>query len=149
MKSYSREQWKAYKSEVLVRLRAEDVYSAIQGQRPSGDGWVMSRCPWHEDEHPSFAFNRQTLRWKCHAGCGEGDVFDYVMRVTGKRFREVVTEMGDKVGLPRSNADEQREERPAITESLVKSWQEALRKNDRALRWLDEKRGLSDATLEK
>jgi putative DNA primase/helicase len=149
LKSYSREQWKAYKSDVLVRLRAEDVYSAIQGQRPSGDGWVMGKCPWHEDEHPSFAFNRQTLRWKCHAGCGEGDVFDYVMRVTRKRFREVVTEMGDKVGLPRSGGNEQQEERPAISESQVKGWQEALRKNDRALRWLHEKRGLSAATLEK
>lgn len=149
MKSYSREQWKAYKSEVLAQLRAEDVYGRIESQRPSGDGWVMGRCPWHEDRNPSFAFNKQTLCWTCHADCGHGDVFDYLMRVTGKRFREVVTEMGDKVGLPRPGNSGRREERPPISESQVKSWQEALRKNEKAVGWLHEKRGLSDATLER
>jgi len=149
LKSKRREQWSAYREEVLSRLRAEDVYGDIERQKPSGDGWVMGRCPWHADEHPSFAFNNQTLRWKCHAGCGEGDVFDYVMRVTGKRFGEVVTEMGDKVGLPRPGNSGRREERPPIGESQVESWHQALGKNEKAVGWLHERRGLSDATLEK
>jgi P4 family phage/plasmid primase-like protien len=145
----NRERWRAYKEEVHSHLRAEDVYSEIQGQRSSGDGWVMGRCPWHDDRNPSFAFNKETLKWKCHAGCGEGDVFDYVMRVTGKRFREVVTEMGDKVGLPRLGNSGRREERPPISESQVKSWHQALGENEKAVGWLHEKRGLSDDTLEK
>ena len=37
-------------------------------------------CPLHEDRSPSFSVFEGThgWRWKCHAGCGEGDEIDFL-----------------------------------------------------------------------
>src|SRR5262249_5358305 len=37
-------------------------------------------CPFHDDQNPSFSVNLETGLWCCHAGCGGGDVFSFVMR---------------------------------------------------------------------
>jgi hypothetical protein len=39
-----------------------------------------ARCPFHEDHSPSFSVFLGTAgwRWKCHAGCGEGDEIDFL-----------------------------------------------------------------------
>jgi len=149
LKNGEGQEWRDYRREVLSRLRAEDVYGDIKDQRPSGNGWVMGKCPWHEDTHPSFALHTQSLRWKCFGGCGEGSAFDYLMTVTGKSFSEVVIEQGDRLGLPRPDGNEQRWEPLPISESRVKQWQDALWKNGKALSWLREKRGLRDETISK
>lgn len=31
------------------------------------------RCPFHDDRQPSFTIYTDTNRWKCWAGCGQGD----------------------------------------------------------------------------
>jgi hypothetical protein len=39
-----------------------------------------ARCPLHEDRHPSFSvfLGERGWRWKCHAGCGEGDEIGFL-----------------------------------------------------------------------
>jgi hypothetical protein len=41
-----------------------------------------SRCPFHEDRSPSFSIfqGARGWRWKCHAGCGNGDEIDFLVR---------------------------------------------------------------------
>lgn len=43
---------------------------------------ASSCCPFHEDRSPSFSVWHGThgWRWKCHAGCGEGDEIDFLER---------------------------------------------------------------------
>ncbi len=38
-------------------------------------------CPLHADRTPSFSMNLETTEWKCHAGCGEGNLFTLLKRL--------------------------------------------------------------------
>jgi hypothetical protein len=41
------------------------------------DSRGRGRCPFHEDEHTSFAVNDQKNYWSCFAGCGGGSNIDF------------------------------------------------------------------------
>jgi hypothetical protein len=44
-------------------------------------------CPFHKDSSPSFSIftcrRDGRDKWKCHAGCGQGDALDFLLKVTG------------------------------------------------------------------
>ena len=67
-------------------------------------------CPLHSERHPSFYVHPEKQVFKCF-GCGAGgDIFVFVMRVTGCDFRralEIVAEVSAGVATgsePRSGA---------------------------------------------
>jgi len=48
---------------------------AITGFKPSDDGTrATGQCPFHEDKHASFSVDLRRGFWKCHAGCGQGNL---------------------------------------------------------------------------
>lgn len=47
------------------------------------NGNFICHCPFHEDNHPSFAVHDETGAWICYSGCGEGNLTALVMRVLG------------------------------------------------------------------
>lgn len=99
-----------YKQQVLGKLadaHFAPVYGHLPDAKPSGDGWMLARCPLHEDTSPSFGYNTQTGQWNCFSGCGKGDVFQFLERTTGRSFREVLTGLGDQLGVerPSNNGD--------------------------------------------
>ena len=138
--------WKTYKESVLGKLSWKEVYGDIGNQKESTDNWVTGLCPFHNDTKNSFAFNRESLAWVCFApSCGKGSVFDFLMLSSGRSFKDTLLELGDKAGV--SRPFKEKPKRPPIKEKLVKQWQSNL--NDEVLRYLREKRGLSDATIKK
>jgi len=59
-------------------------------------------CPWHDDTHPSLQVNpeRQSFRcWVCDIG---GDVFSFVMKMEGVDFREALSLLAERAGIPLS-----------------------------------------------
>jgi putative DNA primase/helicase len=46
---------------------------------PDARGECRVRCPFHDDRNPSLSIKAATGLWCCHAGCGGGSVFDFVM----------------------------------------------------------------------
>jgi hypothetical protein len=40
----------------------------------------VGKCPFHQDEHESFAVNDSKDYWNCFAGCGGGSVIDFAMK---------------------------------------------------------------------
>jgi hypothetical protein len=42
---------------------------------------IETRCPFHDDRHPSFSMNAETSQWYCHAGCGHGNATTLVARI--------------------------------------------------------------------
>lgn len=47
------------------------------------------RCPFHNESTPSCVISQ--AGWHCFGGCGEGgDSVDFLMRISGKSFREVL-----------------------------------------------------------
>lgn len=97
----SPENWDQYKEAVLGRLDLAKVFASVQGQRPSGDGCVTGLCPFHDDSKASFGINLKTGAWECFAGCGKGDVFNFLMKQSGRPFKEVISELGDSLGIDR------------------------------------------------
>jgi len=44
-------------------------------------GNYLCNCPFHEDNHPSFAVTEDTGAFICYTGCGSGNIVELVMRV--------------------------------------------------------------------
>jgi len=57
----------------VVRVISPTTYITSRGK---------TRCPLHDDKHPSFV--HRTVdgvdRWKCYAGCGSGTVIDFIVK---------------------------------------------------------------------
>lgn len=144
--------WKKYKQTVLERIEDFSVlYQDIEKQQPSTDGWVTALCPFHNDKNPSFTYNRNTGQWCCFAGCGKGSAFDYLMLNSGKSFKDTLLGLGKRLGIPPPFEKQSRRPRqkPPIREDLIKHWVSNLWANEEVVRWLREKRGLSDETIRK
>ncbi len=50
--------------------------------RDSGDE-IHACCPLHSERRPSFYINAETGLWKCHAGCGGGNLYQLAEKLTG------------------------------------------------------------------
>ena len=100
----SSREWASYKETVLAKIGDfSAIYGDLERQKPSGNGWRLACCPFHEDRNPSFGFNTKTGQWVCHSGCGKGSVFDYLMLTSGRGFKETLLELGDRFDVPRPN----------------------------------------------
>lgn len=56
-------------------------------------------CPFHQEKTPSFTVSSARQIFHCF-GCGAGgNVFGFLMRITGSTFPETVRELGQKVGI--------------------------------------------------
>lgn len=68
-------------------------------------GELRGCCPFHNDRSPSFYIYDGGHRWICFAGCGEGDVIDFVQKQYGGSLRDAAERLygGDLpiVGAPK------------------------------------------------
>jgi putative DNA primase/helicase len=48
----------------------------------AGSGEGKCRCPFHDDESPSFSVNAVKGTWVCHAGCGGGGIKELAGRLS-------------------------------------------------------------------
>jgi hypothetical protein len=57
------------------------------------DAKGRGRCPFHDDQHPSFSVNFDEGYWHCFAGCGGGSVIDFWMKINNMTFAEAVGDL--------------------------------------------------------
>lgn len=50
-------------------------------------------CPFHDDQHASFAVNAEKNYWACFAGCGGGSIIDFWMKYQHCDFKTAVREL--------------------------------------------------------
>ncbi len=75
-----------------------DIGEIVSG-RLSLDRHSMALCPFHEEKTPSFHLNVKGQYFHCF-GCGiGGDVFEFLMRIEGKTFIQVLKELAERVGI--------------------------------------------------
>lgn len=84
----------------LTTLDVASVWAALGFQ---GSPSRSCRCPVHKDDKASFSVYRAAKDgrwlWKCHAGCGHGDLADLWMIATGCNKREAFQELRRNFGL--------------------------------------------------
>ena len=57
-------------------------------------------CPWHNDSRPSLHVNPERQSFKCWVCDIGGDIFNFVMKMEGVEFREALTMLADRAGIP-------------------------------------------------
>jgi len=63
----------------------------------SSGRWWKARCPFHDDQHPSFWLDRERGLWGCHA-CGiRGDVINLYARAHNLSLQASIREMVDQL----------------------------------------------------
>ncbi len=73
--------------DLLAQAKQRLLLSALMVQLGFGDRAKKSaRCPFHEDSSASFSLyigDDGEERWKCFAGCGQGDAVDFLAKHRG------------------------------------------------------------------
>jgi hypothetical protein len=82
-------------------IGALDFISQYVELSPTGRG----QCPFHNDQHASFAVNVENNYWHCFAGCGGGSIIDFWMKRQGCDFTTAVRELAALL-LPLQNEKE-------------------------------------------
>jgi len=86
-------------------LSRDDITSIISDYvelKRSGNG-MKGRCPFHDEKTPSFHVSDQKGIYKCF-GCGlGGDAIDFVMRIEGKEFHEVIYQFANRFHIAIEN----------------------------------------------
>lgn len=78
-----------------------------------------ARCPFHEEDTPSFMVSPTRQMFHCF-GCSEsGDVFSWLMKREGMSFPEALRVLASRAGVPLTfERPERREERERLRETL-------------------------------
>jgi DNA primase len=80
-----------------------------------GDEW-QACCPFHNDRNPSFSVNVKSGLWKCHAGCGGGNGFQFLQRADNLSFLDAVRMVAAMVGMDEpAGRKERRRTVPVVT----------------------------------
>jgi len=59
----------------------------------------LGKCPFHEDNHPSFSVNLKENYWNCFSGCGGGSVIDFWMKLNNMEFKDAVKDLAERLGI--------------------------------------------------
>lgn len=80
-------------------VRIQDLVAEYTGLGKEQNGKFMVRCPFHMENNPSMVVRIHKKSFKCYA-CGvAGDVFGFVMEMTGCSFYEALTSLEARAGI--------------------------------------------------
>lgn len=85
---FTHEQLIDLKSKINVR----EFYRQFLELRQSGR-LLWAKCPFHNDQDPSFSIDEETGIFKCWTENISGDIIDFYQRITGKSFVDSVMEI--------------------------------------------------------
>jgi DNA primase len=139
----------------MIRL----VEPKVDMLRRAGVNSYFGRCPFHDENTPSFHIRPDEKHYHCF-GCAEsGDPFDFVMATEGLDFIGALESLADRFGVALQTEDEdpeaaaRRQRRERLYSLLTRTatfyermlWQS--REGETARRYLLEERGLSEDGL--
>ncbi|MEY4647668.1 MAG: hypothetical protein RL009_84 [Actinomycetota bacterium] len=85
--------------EVKQRTNLADVVGEYVQLKSAGAGEFKGRCPFHDEKSPSFTVSASKGLYHCF-GCKEGgNLFDFVAKMDGITFPEVIEKLAARVGL--------------------------------------------------
>ena len=125
------------RSSVEEVVAAADMVEVVQGRtqlRRSGAQWT-GRCPFHDDQNPSFSVNAVEKLYHCFTCGAGGDLIRFVRETEGLDFAPAVEWLADRYGVqleyeetaPGFDAKRSRRERLfALLESAAKFYERHL-----------------------
>jgi len=104
--------------EIKARVDIVDLIGESVSLRKSGRTF-KAPCPFHAERTPSFVVDPARQSWRCFGACGEGgDIFSFVMKQRNVGFREALTMLAERAGVPLQPLDRHAEERERQLERL-------------------------------
>lgn len=89
--------WK-YKN-IIKKFSVDAFYGEIEPVSQTDTYWkVHCSTGKHDDVNASMTIDKDTYSWHCFAGCGSGNVFEFVAIREDKSVKDVVQELCDEVG---------------------------------------------------
>lgn len=86
------------KEEIKARLSVVDLIREYIPLQAAGV-YSKARCPFHQEQTPSFMVNSARQMWHCF-GCNiGGDIFAFVMKYEGLSFPEALRLLAEKTGV--------------------------------------------------
>lgn len=74
----------------LSRSQIEEVFrEAIPSLRSGKGAEATGLCPFHDDKNPSFSVDLDEGLWHCHAGCGGGNIYQFIARKEHIEIKDV------------------------------------------------------------
>lgn len=87
-----------FKENVKSRVDIVEVIGEFVELKKRGVNYI-GPCPFHNETKPSFNVNRERQFYHCF-GCNKGgDVFSFLMDITGMSFMEALKQLADRAGL--------------------------------------------------
>ena len=97
--------------EIKIRLDVVDLIGESVSLRKTGRTF-KALCPFHTERTPSFNVDPERQSWHCFGACGEGgDIFSFVMKQQNIGFRDALTILAERAGVPLAPLDKHAEER--------------------------------------
>lgn len=89
-------------NEIRSKVDIVDVIGERIPLTPKGKNF-FGVCPFHEDTNPSMSVSREKQIYRCFSCGASGNVFSFLMEYEHKSFKEVLKDLGDKVGVNTSS----------------------------------------------
>lgn len=82
-----------------MNIHKELFESNVRGIKNSRNDQVVGKCPFHNDKKRSWSGNTKTGLWKCHAGCGSGNAYQFAERlgIAPKPYIQSKTELNKSI----------------------------------------------------
>jgi DNA primase len=112
-----------------------------------------ARCPFHQENTPSFVVFPERQTWRCFGACAEGgDVFNFVQKIEGSDFPSALKTLAERAGvvLPERTQRKDGPRNPlfAVNDATARFYREALQADKGALaRAYVEQRALSEEAV--
>jgi DNA primase len=150
------------RSSVEEVVAAADMVEIVSGRtqlRRSGAQWT-GRCPFHDDQNPSFSVNAVEKLYNCFTCPASGDLIKFVQETEGLDFVGAVEWLADRYGVPLEYEEtapgfdarrSRRERLLALLESAAKFYERYLWEADAGapVRAYLAERGLSEETCKR
>ena len=112
-----------------------------------------ARCPFHQENTPSFVVFPERQTWRCFGACAQGgDVFNFVQKIEGVEFPVALKTLAERAGvaLPERTQHKNGPRNPlfAVNEATLRFYREALQADKGALaRAYVEQRALTEEAV--
>ncbi|MBK9924032.1 MAG: DNA primase [Anaerolineales bacterium] len=143
--------------EIKARIDIVDLVSEAGVKlRHAGKNYT-GLCPFHDNKKtPAFVVWPESGTWRCFGQCNEGgDIFKFVMKRENLDFKEAMQKLALRAGVEIKEYQRETPQQKEAFENLRKLLEDAvvfyrshLFANEEILKYLREKRGLTDATIE-